>query len=77
VLQELKLARRFDKPTGEVVQQLALLGSPRRMHKVLAAAVGRAIVNGRTRLRIEDLLDDTRKQSPASSPPGGREEPVH
>lgn len=77
VLQELKLTRRFDKPTGEVVQQLALLGSPRRMHKVLAAAVGRAIVSGRTRLVVDDLLDNTQKQSPAHPTEGGREGFVH
>ena len=29
VLHELKLKRRFEAPTGEVVQQMAMLGSPR------------------------------------------------
>ena len=77
VLQELKLTRRFDKPAGEVVQQLALLGSPRRMHKVLIAAVGRAVVGGRTRLAVDDLLDDAQKTSPAHASAGGRQEPVH
>lgn len=76
VLQKLKLTRRFDTPTGEVVQQLALLGSPRQMHKVLAAAVGRAVVDGRTRLAVADLLD-TQRTSQAHSSAGGREEPVH
>ena len=76
VLRELKLTRRFDAPTGEVVQQLALLGSPRQMHKVLAAAVGRAVVGGRTRVAVADLFDDTQK-NPQHSSAAGREEPVH
>ena len=76
VLQALKLTRRFDTPTGEVVQQLALLGSPRRMQKVLAAAVGRAIVGGRTRVVVADLFDDPHKNSQDSSV-AGRDEPVH
>ena len=73
VLQELKLTRRFDAPTGEVVQQLALLGSPRQMHKVLAAAIGRAVVRGRTGVAVADLLDGLE----AHLPTGGRDEHVH
>ncbi len=76
VLGELKLTRRFDKPTGEVVQQLALLGSPRRMHKVLVAAVGRAVVSGRSRLMVADLVDP-QWTSQESSTTGWRESPVH
>jgi ATP-dependent Lon protease len=75
VLRELRLTRRFAKPTGEVVQQLALLGSPRRMHKVLAAAVGRAVVSGRTRIEVADLLD-THGVSQEASTIGGREQHV-
>ena len=77
VLRELRLTRRFEVPAGEVVQQLAMLGSPRRMHKVLAAAVGRAIVSGRTRLAVDDLLDDTQKKSLEHSSAGGRQDLVH
>ena len=77
VLGELKLTRRFDEPTGEVVQQLALLGSPRRMHKVLVAAVGRAVVGGRTRVAVADLLGEPQGNPQAHSSAGGPEEPVH
>ena len=77
VLQELKLTRRFDKPAGEVVQQLALLGSPRRMHKVLVAAVGRAVVSGRNRLLTADLLDDHQRTAQEHASQGARDEPVH
>jgi ATP-dependent Lon protease len=73
VLQELKLGSRFDAPTGEVVQQLALLGSPRRMHKVLSAAIGRAVVGGRPSLSVEDLLESPEVRSPMSE----RDAPVH
>lgn len=73
VLQELKLTRRFAAPAGEVVQQLALLGSPRQMHKVLSAAVGRAVVGGRTRIGVTDLLDGAE----AHLPTRGRVEQVH
>lgn len=76
VLQHLNLTRRFERPTGEVVQQLALLGSPRRMHKVLTAAVGRAVVGGRTRVVVTDLLDDTQKSSQEHGPRSERD-PVH
>jgi len=60
-------------PSGEVVQQLALLGSPRRMHKVLAAAIGRAVIGGRTRIAVTDLLDGLE----AHLPTRGRDEHVH
>jgi len=73
VLQELKLMRRIDAPAGEVVQQLALLGSPRRMHKVFGAAIGRAVIGGRTRVAVADLLDGPEPHLPA----GGCDEHVH
>lgn len=73
ILQELKLTHRFDAPTGEVVQQLALLGSPRRMHKVLGAAIGRAFIGGRTRVTVADLLDGPEPHLPT----GGRDEHLH
>jgi len=57
LLDELKLGRRFEAPCGEVVQQLALLGGPRQMHKLLRAAIGRAVLAGRTRVGVADLLD--------------------
>ena len=58
VLHELNLKRRFEAPPGEVVQQMAMLGSPRRMHKALVAAVGRAVLDRRTRLRVDDLMGE-------------------
>jgi ATP-dependent Lon protease len=58
VLTELKLTRRFKAPAGEVVQQMALLGSPRRMHKAFVAAVGRAVLDRRASLRVEDLVEE-------------------
>jgi len=57
LLKELKLTRRFEAPCGEVIQQLALLGGPRQIHKVLKAALGRAVSAGRMRLTVRDLLD--------------------
>ena len=68
VLRELKLTRRFEAPAGEVVQQMAMLGSPRRMHKVITAAVGRAVLDQRTRVRVADLMDERAS---------GRHEAVH
>lgn len=56
VLDELGLGRRFELPAGEVVQQLALLGGPRRMRMALCAALGRAVVAGRTRIVTRDLV---------------------
>ena len=55
-LDELKLGKRFEMPAGEVVQQLALLGGPRRMQMAVKAALGRAVIAGRTRLTTRDLL---------------------
>lgn len=52
----LKLARRIKAPSGEVIQQLALLRDPRRMHKVLRAALGRMVLAGRDRMTAEDLV---------------------
>ena len=57
VLKELKLTKRFEAPCGEVIQQLALLGGPRQIHKVLKAALGRAVSAGRMRITVQDLLD--------------------
>ena len=53
----MKLTRRFEAPAGEVVQQLALLGGPRQMQQVLRAALGRAVLGGRNRVTVQDLLD--------------------
>ena len=58
VLRELKLTRRFEAPAGEVVQQMAMLGSPRRMRKTIVAAVGRAVLDRRTRVRVADLMEE-------------------
>ncbi len=57
----LKLAKRIEAPRGEVIQQLALLRDPRRMHKVLRAALGRAVLAGRDCVTVNDLVggDDT------------------
>lgn len=71
VLRDLKLSRRFAAPTGEVVQQLALLGSPRQMHKVLAAAIGRAVVGGRTQVAVWDLFDDPPTRTRSTRPKPG------
>jgi ATP-dependent Lon protease len=57
VLAELKLERRFAVPAGEVVQQLALLGGPRQMHKAIRAGLGRAVLAGRSSVTVADLLD--------------------
>jgi ATP-dependent Lon protease len=71
-LAELKLGLRFELPCGEVVQQLALLGGPRQMHKVLRAALGRAVHAGRTRVDVTDLFG-----SGSSSDAGGGHDRVH
>ena len=57
VLVEFKLQRKFKAIAGEVLQQLALLGSPRIQRQVLETAIGRAICDGRWALRVEDLRD--------------------
>lgn len=75
VLRELNLMRRFEAPAGEVIQQLALLGSPRQMHKVLVAAVGRAAVSGRTHVSVADLTDNAQRNLPGQSFPD--REPIH
>ena len=72
VLKELKLTKRFEAPCGEVIQQLALLGGPRQIHKVLKAALGRAVSAGRMRVTVQDLLDGY--DLPGK---GGGDEPVH
>jgi ATP-dependent Lon protease len=73
VLRDLGLTRRFETPTGEVVLQLALLGSPRRMHKVLTAALGRSVVAGRSQVEVADLLESPDLHLPK----GGSDEPIH
>lgn len=55
LIAELGLADRFRAVGGEVLQQLALLGSPRLQRQVLQSAIGRAVHSGRTELRAEDL----------------------
>ena len=52
----LKLDKRIQAPGGEVIQQLALLAEPRRMHKVLRAALGRVVVAGRRQMLASDLF---------------------
>jgi len=48
--------RLLEPPRGEVVQQLALMGTPRTMHRVLHLAIANALLDGRRALRVEDLL---------------------
>ena len=55
VLVELGLGRRFKAITGEVLQQLALGGSPRIQRHVLETAIGRAVCDGRWQIRVQDL----------------------
>jgi ATP-dependent Lon protease len=55
-IKELRLEKRFAAPAGEVVQQLALIGCPRRMLKALKAAIGRAVLAGRRWLAVRDLV---------------------
>ncbi|MEP7298750.1 MAG: AAA family ATPase [Burkholderiales bacterium] len=57
VLGEYGLARRFEVVTGEVLQQLAVLGSPRIQRQVLETAIGKAISDGRWALRVQDLWE--------------------
>lgn len=72
LLKELKLTRRFEEPCGEVIQQLALLGGPRQIHKVLKAALGHAVSAGRMRVTVRDLLDGY--ELPGA---GAGDDPVH
>lgn len=74
---EPKLTRRIETPEQEVVQQLALVGNPRRMQKLRAAAPGRAVVRGQTLVAVSDLLDDKSSTSQKHSRTSGREKPVH
>ena len=55
VLVEFGLGRRFRAITGEVLQQLALVGSPRIQRQVLETTIGRAVCDGRSQLRVPDL----------------------
>ena len=57
LIQELKLTKRFAPPASEVVQQMAMLGGPRQMHKALRAALGRAVLAGRSRVEVSDLVE--------------------
>lgn len=52
----LKLTKRIEALRGEVIQQLALLRDPRRMNKVLRAALGRAVLAGRDCVTVDDLV---------------------
>jgi ATP-dependent Lon protease len=70
LLKALKLEGRFEPLRGEVLQKLALLGVPRRMHQLLAAALGRAIVAGRGELRVDDLLQCLGIPDRERGPPG-------
>lgn len=77
VLEELKLTRRMAAPTGEVIQQLALIGSPRRMHKAMNAAIGRAVVAGRNEVLVADLTSGLLTRATALDLPGGSRTPTH
>ena len=57
VLVEFGLERRFVAITGEVLQQLALLGSPRLQRQVLETVIGQAVCDERMELRVQDLWD--------------------
>jgi len=46
----------LESPKGEIIQQLALMGTPRTMHRVLHRAIANALLDGRRALRVEDLL---------------------
>jgi len=48
--------RLLEPPRGEVIQQLALMGTPRTMHRALHRAIANALLDGRRALRVEDLL---------------------
>jgi ATP-dependent Lon protease len=70
LLKTLKLEGRFEPLRGEALQQLALLRVPRRMHHVLEAALGRAIVAGRAQLHVDDLLQGRGSADGGRDPPG-------
>jgi len=65
VMAERNLTRRFRPVKGEVLQQLALLGSPRLQRQVLEAAIGRAVLGGRWELVVSDLLSSTSQRQSA------------
>ena len=65
VLVEFGLEHRFEAITGEVLQQLALLGSPRLERQVLETAIGRAVCDGRWQLRVWDLWVPGREREDA------------
>ena len=69
-LGEFGLERKFQAITGEVLQQLALLGSPRVQRRVLEAAIGRAVCDGRWGLRVRDLWELADQNEPGSEPSG-------
>lgn len=55
VLAEWGLLGKFRPVGGEVLQQLAVLGSPRLQQQVLPAAIAGAVAEGRMELLVEDL----------------------
>ena len=69
----LKLARRIQAPSGDVIQQLAMLRDPRRMHKVLRAALGRVVISGRSCMASSDLVGAVN----VTSGEGGDRERLH
>ena len=70
VLVEFGLERRFRPITGEVLQQLALTGSPRIQRQVLEPAIGRAVCDGRWALRVQDLWELADRNEHGSGPGG-------
>lgn len=46
----------LEPPRGQVIQQLALMGTPRTMHRALHRAIASAVLDGRRALQVEDLL---------------------
>ena len=57
VLGHFGVERKFKAITGEMLQQLALVGSPRIQRQVLETAIGKAICDGRWELRVQDLRE--------------------
>jgi hypothetical protein len=74
VISELRLTRRVEAPSDEVLNQLAMFGSPRRMHQVLSRALGRAALAGRRQLLLADLAE---RESPKSKKRSKSDEAVH
>lgn len=55
VLRQLKLEKMIAPLIGDVLQQMAVLGSPRLQRQVLIAALGRAVADKRSFIKVEDL----------------------